>query len=99
MDLKKTNCPFKARDFVVGIDYDSIEENKGHMTIRRKVPITELVEEIKEIILNGSHFPQFPPEANPSITYAWDLSTLDDGDCYHEIILELEKENRKEVTY
>lgn len=99
MDQQKMNYPFKVRDFVVGIDYDSIEEDKGHMTIRRKVPITELVEEIKEIILNGSHFPQFPPEANPSITYAWDLSTLDDGDCYHEIILELEKENRKEATY
>ena len=93
------NCPLKARDFVVGIDYDSIEDEKGHMTIRRKVPITDLVEEIKEIILNGSHFPQFPPEANPSVTYAWDLNNQEDGDCYHEIMLELEKENRKEVTY
>ena len=51
----------KARDFVIGIDYDSIEEDKGHLTIRRKVPIAELVEEIKTIILKGSRFPQFPP--------------------------------------
>ena len=29
----------------------AIEEDKGHMTIRRKVPIAELVEELKEIIL------------------------------------------------
>ena len=92
-------CPSKARDLVEGIDYDSVEEDKGHMTIRRKVPITELIEEIKEIILNGSHYPQFPPEANPSITYAWDLNNQEDGDCYHEIMLELEKDNRKEVTY
>jgi hypothetical protein len=91
--------PYRARDFVVGIDYDSIEENKGHMTLRRKVSITELIEEIKEIILKGSTFPQFPPEANPSITYAWDLNNQEDGDCYHEIMLELEKDNRKEVVY
>ncbi len=81
----------------MGIDYDSNEEDKGHMTIRRKVPITELVEEIKTIILNGSIYPQFPPEANPSLTYAWDLNNQEDGDCYHEIMLELEKHNRKEV--
>ena len=81
----------KVREFVVGIDYDSIEEDKGHFTIRRKLPILELVEEIKEIILNGSHYPQFPPDANPGITYAWDLSDEEDGDCYHEIMVELEK--------
>ena len=90
-------CPSKVGDFVVGIDYEAIEEDRGHMTIRRKVPITELVEEIKTIIQNGSHYPQFPPEANPSITYAWDLTSQDDGDCYHELMKELEKDNRKEV--
>lgn len=92
-------CPSDVRDFIVGIDYDSIEEDKGHMIIRRKVPIAELAEEIMEIILTGSHYPQFPPEANPSVTYAWDLSNQEDGDCYHEIMLELEKDNRKEVIY
>ena len=61
--------------------------------------ISELVEEIKEVIQNGSRYPQFPPEANPSITYAWDLTNQEDGDCYHEIIDKLEKENRKEVIY
>jgi len=91
--------PSKVRDFVIGIDYDSIEEDKGHMTIRRKVPIGELIEEIKSILLKGSTYPQFPPEANPSITYAWDLMNKDDGDVYHEIMLELEKDNRLEVIY
>ena len=90
-------CHSKVRDFLVGIDYDDFAEDRGHMTIRRKVTITELVEEIKTIILNGSTYPQFPPEANPSITYAWDLNSQEDGDCYHEIIKELEKDNRKEV--
>ena len=91
--------PSKARDFVIGIDYDSIEEDKGHMTLRRKVSIEKLMEEIKSIILNGSTYPQFPPEANPSITYAWDLTSQDDGDCYHELMKELEKDNRMEVIY
>jgi hypothetical protein len=92
-------CRSKARDFVVGIDYDSIEEDKGHMTLRRKVSIEELMVEIKSIFLIGSTYPQFPPEANPSITYAWDLTNNDDGDVYHELMIGLEKNNRMEVIY
>ena len=88
-------CHYEIRDFVVGIDYESIEEDKGHLTLRRKVTLTELVEEIRAIILNGSNYPQFPPEANPTVTYAWDLNDHDDGDCYHEIINELDKINRR----
>ena len=90
-------CHSKVRDFLVGIDYDDFAEDRGHMTIRRKVTITELVEEIKTIILNGSTYPQFPPEANPLVTYVWDLNNQEDGDCYHEVMTELEKHNRKEV--
>jgi hypothetical protein len=97
MALPLMTCPTKVRDFVVGIDYDSIDDDKGHMTLRRKVPIEELMEEIKSIILYGSTYPQFPAEANPSITYAWDLTNKDDGDCYHELMKELEKDNRMEV--
>ena len=93
------NFPTKVRDFVVGMDYDSIEEDKGHLTIRRTVTMAELIEEIKEIMLIGSRYPQFPAEANPTVTYAWDLDNPEDGDCYHEVINELEKDNRKEVTY
>jgi hypothetical protein len=89
----------KVRDFVIGIDYEAIEEDKGHMTLRRKVSIEELIQEIKTILLEGSHYPQFPPEANPSIAYAWDLNEQDDGDCYHEIINKLEQDNLKEVKY
>ena len=69
------------------------------MTIRRKVPIEELIDEIKTILQSGSTYPQFPPEANPSVTYAWDLTSHDDGDIYHEIMNRLEKDNRKEVIY
>jgi len=82
-----------VRDFVVDIDYDSIEENKGHFTIRRKVTMAELVEELQGFVTAGHNFPQFPPEANPSVIYAWDLSNLDDGDCYGEVVNELNKIN------
>ena len=92
------SCLSEVRDFVVGIDYDSIEENKSHFTIRRKVTMSELVEELQRFVTAGHNFPQFPPEANPSVIYAWDLSDLDDGDCYGEVVNELHKINGKEIT-
>ncbi len=92
------SCHSSVRDFVVGIDYDDFYEDRGHLTLRRKVTLTELVEEIRKIIQYGSRYPQFPPEANPIVTYAWDLNNQEDGDCYHEIMKELEKDNRKEVS-
>jgi hypothetical protein len=90
------NCPSRIRDYVVGIDFESpfdYNEDRGHMTLRRKVSMAELVEEIRNIIQNGCSCPQFPPEASPSIAYAWDLSSNDDGDIYHELMLELDKYN------
>ena len=92
-------CPSRVRDFVVGIDYDDFVEDRGHLTLRRKVTLIELIEEIRNIIRYGSHYPQFPPEANPTVTYAWDLNNQEDGDCYHEVINELDKTKRKEVKY
>ena len=92
-------CHSSVRDFVVGIDYDDFVEDRGHLTLRRKVTLIELIEEIRKIIRYGSRYPQFPPEANPTVTYAWDLNNQEDGDCYHEVINELDKTNRKEVKY
>ena len=82
---------YPSRDFIVGISYDSEEEDKGHFAIRRKVPMEELIDEISGFMKNGHHFPQFPKKANPTVQYAWDLSNDDDGDCYHEIVEELDK--------
>jgi len=92
--------PFHSdvRDFVVGIDYNSIEENKGHFTIRRKVTMAELVEELQGFVTVGHTFPTFPASANPTVTFAWDLSDIDDGDCYGDIVNELSKINQKEIT-
>jgi len=67
-------------DYLIGIDYESTEEDKGHMNLRRAVPMSELVEEIKDIIVNGCHYPQFPPEANPEVIYAYDLNEKEDAD-------------------
>jgi hypothetical protein len=84
----------KVRDFVVGIDYEDIAEDRGHLTLRRKVCLDELVEEIKSILLKGSTFPQFPPEANPSVLYAWDMNDPEDGDCFHEIMAEIDRNDK-----
>lgn len=86
--------PSEIRDFVVGIDYEDIAEDRGHLTLRRKVCVNELVEEIKSILQKGSTYPQFPPEANPSVLYAWDMNNLEDGDCYHEIMAEIDRNNK-----
>lgn len=86
----------------MGIDYDNpydYSEEHSHMTLRRKVSIEDLIQELTYILKKGSSYPQFPPEANPSITYAWDLTSQDDGDIYHELMQQLEKHNRIEVIY
>jgi hypothetical protein len=90
-------CPSDVRDFLIGIDYDSIEEDKGHFTIHRKVTMPELIEELQGFIKEGHHFPQFPARANATVTYAYDLNDQEDADIYGEIINELNKINRKEI--
>ena len=90
------SCPSDVRDFLIGIDYDSIEEDKGHFTIRRKVNMYELIVELQEFIKEGHHFPQFPARANPTVTYAYDLNDQEDPDIFGEIVNKLEKTNRKE---
>ena len=82
---------YRSRDFIVGISYDSEEEDKGHFAIRRKVPLQELIGEIQGFMKNGHHHPTFPARANPTVQYAWDLNDKEDGDYYGEIINELDK--------
>ncbi|MFC1536158.1 hypothetical protein ACFL4H_02175 [Candidatus Neomarinimicrobiota bacterium] len=53
------------------------------------------MEEVKDIMLNGCHFPQFPPEANPEIVYAYDLNKQEDADIYDIINNELIKSMEK----
>lgn len=84
----------EIRDFVVGIDYEDIAEDRGHLTLRRKVCLNELVDEIKSILLKGSTYPQFPSEAKPSVLYAWDMNDPEDGDCYHEIMAEIDRNDK-----
>jgi len=98
MEIQTMSCLSDVRDFVVGMDYDSIEEDKGHFTIRRKVTMTELIEELHGFVTAGHTFPTFPASAKPTVTFAWDLADKEDGDCYGEIINELNKINGKELT-
>lgn len=89
--------PSEIRDFVVGIDYEDIAEDRGHLTLRRKVCVNELVEEIKSILQKGSTYPQFPPEAKPSVLYVWDMNNSEDGDCYHEIMAEIDRNDKSQI--
>lgn len=89
-------CHSRVRDFLVGIDYDDIAEDRGHLTLRRKVSLSELLIEITEIMNRGCTFPQFPARANPTVSYAYDLNDQEDADIYGEIVNELNKINQKE---
>ena len=40
------NEELDIRDFIVGIEYDSLDENHGFFDIRRKVTLMELIEEL-----------------------------------------------------
>lgn len=96
------NTHSKVRDFLIGIEYDDpydYDDSRGHLTLRRKVNIEELVKEIETIMTLGGVYPAFPPEAYPTVVYAYDLNNKEDADCYHEIMKELEKHTRKEVIY
>ena len=75
----------RVRDVLVGIDYEDIAEDRGHLTLQRKGLLFELIEEIKEIMIFGCRLPQFPPEANPTLAYAYDLDENEDSDITGEI--------------
>ena len=86
MAQHQMTCHSDVRDFLIGIDYYDPNEDRGHFTIRRRVPLSELVDELVIYTTMGHHFPQFPPEALPSVAYAWDYSDQEDGDCYGEVV-------------
>ena len=70
-------------------------EDRGHFTIRRKVTMSELIEELQGFVKVGHNFPAFPAWANPTVAYAWDYSNPEDGDCYGEVVNALNKSLRR----
>ena len=86
----------RVRDFLVGLDYDAIDDEHGHFCVHRKVTMQELVSELQGFIEHGQHYPQFPASARPTITYCWDFSNNDYGDVYHEVLAELEKNKQEQ---
>lgn len=85
-------CPSDViHDYLIGIDYLDEWEDRGHFTIRRKVTMSELIDELHSYVAVGHHFPQFPARALPTVAYAWDYSDQEDGDCYGEVVNELDK--------
>lgn len=91
MDQQKMTCRSDVRDFLIGIDYYDPDEDRGHFTIRRKVTMPELLAELQGFVEVGHGFPQFPASAMPTVAYAWDYSDQEDGDCYGEVVNELDK--------
>ena len=75
----------RVRNVLIGIDYEDIADDRGHLTLQRNGLLFELIEEIKEIITYGCSYPQFPPEANPTLVYAYDLDANEDSDITGEI--------------
>ncbi len=93
---------FDTRRYVVGIQYTSVYEDRGFFDIQRISTLRDLALEVNDYLLNGkSSYPAFSPEANPEILYVWDLDDPEDGDCYPELMNEINKiqshNNSKEV--
>jgi len=84
-------------DVIIGLDYNTNgladeQIGKGHHCLqRRQVTLHEIIEELIDILKNGSHYPQFPPSAHPELVYAYDLNKQEDADIYHIINNELIK--------
>ncbi len=82
----------RIRRYIVGIQYKSSDEDKGFFDIQRKTSLTELAEEVLEYLLYGkSSYPAFSPEANPEVLYAWDMDDWEDGDCFPDLMNEINK--------
>lgn len=86
---------------LIGLDYDTYgiadeEIGKGHFTIeRRNVSLKDIVTELLEYLIVGSHYPQFIPQAHPEVVYAYDLNKQEDADIYDIINNELIKSMEK----
>ena len=84
----------ETHKYVVGIEYDSPDEDKGFFDIHRTVSLKELAVEVADYLANGkSSYPAFPPEANPEVWYAWDMDDPEDGDIYQDLLFEINKIN------
>lgn len=85
-------CPSDIRNYIVGIEFNTLDGEMGFFDIKRKVTLDELAEEVVDYLANGkSSCPAFPPEANPEILYAWNFDNPDDGDIFHDLAVEMKK--------
>ena len=88
----KTTCRTDVRTYIVGIQYESPDEDKGFFDIQRRVTLQELAEEVADYLKNGkTSFPPFPPEANAEVWYVWNMDDQEDGDAYPDLMAEIQK--------
>jgi hypothetical protein len=75
---------------VVGIKYSSPYEGIGFFDIERIATLRDLALEVNDYLLNGkSSYPAFPTKANPEILYVWDMDDPENGDCFPELVNEI----------
>ena len=82
----------EVRRYIVGIQYTTREEDRGYFDIERTVTLSALALEVHIYLMNGkSSYPAYSSEARAELIYAWDLDAVEDGDCYPELMDELNK--------
>jgi hypothetical protein len=91
-------CRFEKHKYLVGIQYNSSDEDNGFFDIQRYATIKDLALEVNDYLENGkTSYPAFPAEAHPEILYVWDMDNPEDGDSYHDLMNELENIKKKEA--
>ncbi|MEE9189747.1 MAG: hypothetical protein V3U16_03150 [Candidatus Neomarinimicrobiota bacterium] len=84
-----------VRRYIVGIQYNSRDEDKGYFDVQRYTTITELAKEIHGYLVYGkTSYPAFAPDAEPEVLYVWNMDDWEDGDCYPDLMNEIQKNNK-----
>ena len=90
-------CRFEKQMYLVGIQYNSDDENKGYFDIQRFATMVDLAQEVNGYLRNGkSSYPTFSADSRPEILFVWNMDDPWDGDYYPELMNELESIKNKE---
>ena len=79
-------APEAKKNYLVGVQFDSLHENGGYFDFQRRTTLREVATEMLDIIRNGHSFPAFPPSANPRLMFAFCLEDDREIDCKNELI-------------
>jgi len=89
-------APAEAKKtYLVGIEFDSPYEDGGYFDFKLRATMEELARAVLDIFKQGHSFPTFPPSANPTVLFASELETQENGDCYQELMTAIRKLSSK----